>query len=156
MSTNFHHVGIVVGDLKTAISNYCAALGLNSNKIKIHRQGYSTEKGEGEEFDYAFIPLGNNCYVELVSPISEGPTKRYLDKKGEGLFHLAFESDDVLTTIENFEKAGFPLAGRTPSKQVLSVFFHPKYTHGVLLQVIKKNVILPDGSPNLEVALEEE
>jgi hypothetical protein len=36
------------------------------------------------------------------------------------------------------------------------VFFHPKHTHGVLLQVIKKNVILPDGSPNLELALEED
>ncbi len=156
MATNFHHIGIVVWDLKKAISNYCNALGLDSKSIKIHRQGYATEKGEGEEFDYAFIPLGNNCYIELVSPVSAGPTKRYLEKKGEGLFHLAFESDDILSTIEKFEKAGFPLAGRTPSKQVLSVFFHPKYTHGVLLQVIKKNVILPDGSPNLEVAVEKE
>lgn len=156
METNFHHIGIVVSDLKDAISKYCNALGLDSNSIKIHRQGYSTEKGEGEEFNYAFLPLGNNCYIELVSPITEGPTKRYLEKKGEGLFHLAFESTDILRTIGKFEKAGFPLAGRTPSKQILSVFFHPKYTHGVLLQVIKKNVILPDGSPNLEVALEEE
>nr|MDO8083098.1 VOC family protein [Candidatus Freyarchaeota archaeon] len=156
MKTNFHHIGIVVRDLKAAISKYCKALGVNSNAIKIHKQGYVTEKGEGEEFDYAFIPLGNNCYIELVSPISEGPTKRYLEKKGEGLFHLAFESDDILKTIENFEEAGFLLAGRTPSKQVLSVFFHPKSTHGVLLQVIKKNILLPDGSPNLELAMEEE
>jgi methylmalonyl-CoA/ethylmalonyl-CoA epimerase len=142
--------------LKEAIAKYSKALGLDSNTIKIHKQGYLTEKGEGEEFDYAFIPLGNNCYIELVSPTSEGPTMRYLEKKGEGLFHLALESDDVPKTIENFEKAGFPLAGSTPSKQALSVFFHPKFTNGVLLQVIKKNVILPDGSPNLKIAMEEE
>jgi methylmalonyl-CoA/ethylmalonyl-CoA epimerase len=156
LKTNFHHIGIVVRDLEAAISEYCKALGIDSNKIKILKQGYVSEKGEGEEYNYAFLPLGNNCYIELVSPTSEGPTKRYLEKKGEGLFHLAFESDDVQKTIENFEKAGFPLAGRTPSKQALSVFFHPKFTHGVLLQVIKKNIILPDGSPNLKLAAEEE
>ena len=156
MKTSFHHVGIVVRDLKEAISKYCRALGVDSSSIKIHRQGYATEKGETEEFDYAFIPIGDNAYIELVSPVTDGPTMRYLEKKGEGLFHLAFESDDVPATIEHFENAGFPLAGRTPSKQALSVFFHPKFTHGVLIQVIKKNLILPDGSPNPEVALGEE
>ncbi len=151
MKTNFHHVGIVVHDLQAAITKYCTAFGLDYKTIKVHRQEYLTGKGEEEEFYYAFIPLGNNCYIELVSPLSEGPTKRYLEKKGEGLFHLAFETEDILTTIENFEKAGFPLAGRTPTEDVLSVFFHPKSAHGVLIQLMKKNLLLPDGSPNLEV-----
>ncbi len=151
MKTNFHHVGIVVKDLKSALSKYCNAFRLDSDNIKTHTQYYVTGKGEEEEFDYAFIPLGNNCYIELVSPLTEGPTKRYLDKKGEGLFHLAFESDDILGTIEQFEKAGLPLAGITPTEEILSVFFHPKSAHGVLIQLMKKNVLLPDGSPNLKV-----
>lgn len=151
MNTNFHHVGIVVKDLRSAISKYCDAFQIDNNEIKIHTQYYVSGKGEGEEFDYAFIPLGNNCYIELVSPLTDGPTKRYLEKKGEGLFHIAFESDDMLHTIKNFENAGFPLAGSTPSEEVLSVFFHPKSTYGVLIQLMKKNVLLPDGSPNLDV-----
>ncbi len=150
MDTNFHHVGIVVHDLKSAISKYCTAFGHNFGNIRIHTQYYATGKEE-EEFEYAFIPLGNNCYIELVSPLTEGPTKRYLEKKGEGLFHLAFESDDILRTIDDFEKAGFPLAGRTPTEEVFSVFFHPKSAHGVLIQLLKKNILLSDGSPNLDI-----
>ncbi|MFX1516143.1 MAG: VOC family protein [Promethearchaeota archaeon] len=148
--TNFHHVGIVVHDLESAISKYCKAFGQNSSEIKIHTQYYVTGKEE-EEFRYCFIPLGNNTYIELVSPLTEGPTKRYLEKKGEGLFHLAFESTDIIRTIDDFEKAGFNLAGRTPTDEVLSVFFHPKTTQGVLIQLLKKNVLLPDGSPNFDV-----
>ena len=150
MDTNFHHVGIVVHDLKSAISKYCKAFGHESSDIKIHTQYYATGKEE-EEFKYAFIPLGNNCYIELVSPLTEGPTKRYLEKKGEGLFHLAFESEDILSSIEDFKKAGFPLAGRTPTEEVFSVFFHPKSAHGVLIQLLKKDILLPDGSPNLDL-----
>ena len=97
------------------------------------------------------IPLSNNCYIELVSPLTEGPTKRYLEKKGEGLFHLAFESVDILSSIDDFEKAGFLLSGRTPTEEVFSVFFHPKPAHGVLIQLLKKDILLPDGSPNLNL-----
>ncbi len=150
LNTNFHHVGIVVHDLKSAITKYCKAFGHDSDDIRIHTQYYITGKGEEEEFDYAFIPLGNNCYLELVSPLTEGPTKRYLEKKGEGLFHIAFESDDILSSIDTFEEAGFPLAGRTPTEEVLSVFFHPKSSHGVLIQLMKKNIFLSDGSPNMD------
>lgn len=156
MSTNFHHVGIVVENLTSAITKYSQALGLDSNNIIIHQTNYITGKGETEEFDYAFIPLGNNTFLELVSPLTEGPTKRYLEKKGEGLFHLALESENIQETIKNFDQAGMPLAGRTPTEKVLSVFLHPKSSHGVLIQLMKKNLLLPDGSPNLEVALSDD
>ncbi|MFW9854566.1 MAG: VOC family protein [Candidatus Thorarchaeota archaeon] len=151
MSTNFHHVGIVVHDIDIAMRNYCKALGIDRQSIKINTQEYLTGNGELEEFLYSFLPLGNDCYIELVSPLTDGPTKRYLDKKGEGLFHLAFESSEIEQTIADFEKAGFALAGQTPTEQTLSVFFHPKTAHGVLLQLMKKGLLLPDGSPNLEV-----
>ncbi|MFW9778088.1 MAG: VOC family protein [Candidatus Heimdallarchaeota archaeon] len=151
MSTNFHHVGIVVHDIEIAMRNYCKALGIDKESIKINTQEYLTGKGELEEFIYSFIPLGNDCYIELVSPLTDGPTKRYLDKKGEGLFHLAFESTKIEQTISEFGDAGFDLAGQTPTEQTLSVFFHPKTAHGVLLQLMKKRLLHPDGSPNLEV-----
>ncbi|UCE13251.1 MAG: VOC family protein [Candidatus Heimdallarchaeota archaeon] len=151
MSINLHHIGIVVHNLKPAVSKYCKAFGLNVKSIKIHRQYYITGKGEEEEFDYAFLPLSNNCFIELVEPVTEGPTKRYLEKKGEGLFHIAFESEDIEQTISDYQKAGIPLAGKTPTEELLSVFFHPKSTHGVLIQLMKKDLLLPDGSPNFDV-----
>lgn len=138
----FHHVGIVVKNISEAIDKYAAALGVNKDKVVVEVMSYMTGKGEMEEFKYAFLPLaeGENNFIELVEPITPGPTARYLEKHGEGLFHLAFESSNILETIREFEKAGIPQAGVTPTEEVLSVFFHPKYTHGVLIQVIKKGI----------------
>jgi hypothetical protein len=112
-----------------------------------------TGKGETEEFKYAFLPLakGENNFIELVEPITPGPTARYLEKHGEGLFHLAFESSNILQTIRDFEEAGIPVAGTTPTKEVLSVFLHPKFAHGVLIQVLKKGVFDSSGRISDEV-----
>ena len=144
----FHHIGIVVKNISNAIDNYAAALGIDKDKISVEVMSYVTGKGEAEEFKYAFLPLAEreNNFIELVEPITPGPTARYLEKHGEGLFHLAFESSNILETIKDFEKAGIPLAGTTPTKETLSVFFHPKLAHGVLIQVIKKGVFDSTGS----------
>jgi len=103
------------------------------------------------------LPLaeGENNFIELVEPTTPGPTARYLEKHGEGLFHLAFESSNILETVKDFEKAGIPLAGTTPTKEVLSVFFHPKFAHGVLIQVVKKGVFDSAGRISEEVTEKE-
>jgi len=153
MKNRFHHVGIVVKDISGAIDKYAAALGIDKDKVVIEVMSYMTGKGEMEEFKYAFLPLaeGENNFVELVEPITPGPTARYLDKHGEGLFHLAFESSNILETIRDFEKAGIPMAGMTPTEEVLSVFLHPKFAHGVLIQVIKKGIFDSAGRISGEV-----
>jgi len=153
----FHHVGIVVKNISEAIDKYAAALGVDKDKIAVEVMSYMTGKGETEEFKYAFLPLaeGENNFIELVEPITPGPTARYLEKHGEGLFHLALESSNILETIKDFEKAGIPLAGATPTKEVLSVFLHPKFAHGVLIQVIKKGTFDNTGRIS-EEAIEKE
>jgi len=125
MKTNFHHIGIVVEDLNEALLKYCQALEVDSTSIKTNRQSYITGKGE-EEFDYAFIPLGNNSYIELVTPLTDGPKKRYLEKKGEGFFHLALESTDIEYRTERFEKAGISHAEMTPMKEFFQFFSIPR------------------------------
>ncbi len=149
----FHHIGIVVKNISDAIDKYSAALGIDKDKIVVEVMNYVTGKGEVEEFKYAFLPLaeGENNFIELVEPTTPGPTARYLEKHGEGLFHLAFESSNILETIKDFENAGIPLAGTTPTKEVLSVFFHPKLAHGVLIQVIKKGVFDSAGRISEEI-----
>ena len=151
--TRFHHVGIVVKNIGDAINKYAAAPGVDRDAIMIEEMSYMTGKGELETFKYAFLPLadGENNFIELVEPITPGPTARYLEKHGEGLFHLAFESSDILRTIESFEKSGIPLAGSTPTKEVLSVFFHPKSAHGVSVQVIKQGVFDSAGRIREEI-----
>jgi hypothetical protein len=113
----------------------------------VEEMGYMTGKGEFEKFKYAFLPLTEEetNFIELVQPFTPGPTSRYLEKHGEGLFHLAFESSDIMRTIREFEDAGIPQAGATPTKDVLSVFFHPKEAYGVLIQVLKKGVFDSSG-----------
>lgn len=145
-----HHVGIVVNDLKEAVSKYCHVLGLDERTITVNRGWYSTADGEVEEFEYAFLPSGGGTMIELVMPVSEGPTMRYLRKKGEGLFHLAFEAEDLKLAVERFKEAGIPVAGVTPTERLVSVFFHPKHAHGVLIQLVKKGLFLPDGRINPE------
>lgn len=149
----FHHVGIVVKDISEAIDKYATALGVNKDEVTIEVMSYMTGKGEMEEFKFAFLPLaeGENNLIELVEPTTPGPTARYLNRHGEGLFHLAIESSDILETIKEFENAGIPLAGKTPTEEVLSVFFHPKYAHGVLIQVLKKGVFDSAGRISGEV-----
>lgn len=152
----FHHVGIVVKNISEAIDKYAAALGIDKDKVVVEVMSYMTGQGEMEEFKFAFLPLakGENNFIELVEPITPGPTARYLEKHGEGLFHLAFESSDILETIRDFEKAGIPMAGTTPTEEVLSVFLHPKFAHGVLIQVLKKGVF--DSAGRISEVVEKE
>ena len=149
----FHHIGIVVKNISEAVDKYAAALGVGKDKVVVDIMSYMTGKGEIEEFKYAFLPLakGENNFIELVEPITPGPTGRFLEKHGEGLFHLAFESSNISQTLRDFEEAGVPVAGATPTKEVLSVFLHPKFAHGVLIQVLKKGVFDSSGRISGEV-----
>lgn len=149
----FHHIGVVVKNIFKAVSKYAKALGVERGKVVIEEMSYMTGDGEIEEFKYAFLPLaeGENNFIELVEPITPGPTTRYLGKHGEGLFHLAFESSNIKETIRKFEDAGIPQAGTTPTKEVLSVFLHPKYANGVLIQILRKDVFDSHGRISREV-----
>jgi catechol 2,3-dioxygenase-like lactoylglutathione lyase family enzyme len=149
----FHHIGIVVKNISDAIDKYATALGVDRDKIKVEAMSYVSGKSEWEEFKYAFLPLaeGENNFIELVEPTTPGPTSRYLVKHGEGLFHLAFESSDISETIKNFEKTGISLAGTTPTKETLSVFFNPKSAHGVLIQTLRKGVFDSAGMINAKI-----
>jgi catechol 2,3-dioxygenase-like lactoylglutathione lyase family enzyme len=153
LKNRFHHVGIVVKNISDAVSRYAAALGVDGDRVVVETGSYVTGGGETEEFKFAFLPLaeGENNFIELVEPVTPGPTARYLEKHGEGLFHLAFESSNVSETLGDFERAGVPVAGTTPTEEVLSVFLHPKFAHGVLIQVLKKGVFDSSGRISVEV-----
>ncbi len=153
----FHHVGVVVKDISEAITKYTAALGRDKEDVVVEEMSYMTGKVEVEAFKYAFIPLAEdeNNFIELVEPTTPGPTARYLQKHGEGLFHLALESTNITESIKKFAEAGIPQAGVTPTEEVLSVFLHPKHANGVLLQLLKKGVFNNKGQISSEVLKKE-
>jgi hypothetical protein len=132
-------------------------LGIDREKVFVEIGSYATKNGETEEFKYAFLPLaeGENNFIELVEPITPGPTARYLEKHGEGLFHLALESSNIQETLKDFEKAGVLVGGSTPTREVLSAFLHPKFAHGVLIQVLRKGVFDSSGRISEEVMKDE-
>jgi len=142
MSTRFHHVGIVVKDIDAALARYGAAFGVDAGKVKVDVGRYETAQGDGEQFKFAFFPVGNDTYIEFVQPITAGPTATFLAKHGEGMFHLAFASNDVGDASQTVQAAGIPLVGANPdaSGEETSLFFHPKHAHGVLLQVVKEGI----------------
>lgn len=142
MATRLHHVGIVVKDIAAALAKYGAAFGVDPSEVKVDVGRYETAGGESEQFKFAFFPTGKDTYIEFVEPITPGPTATLLAKRGEGMFHLAFASDDVAAAAALVEGAGMPRAGSNPSEdgKENSVFFHPKHAHGVLLQVVAEGL----------------
>lgn len=142
MPTRLHHVGIVVKDIDAALARYGAALGVDGGTVRVDVGRYQTAQGDGEQFKFAFFPTGNDTYIEFVQPITPGPTATFLAKHGEGMFHLAFATDDVADASRTVQAAGIPLVGANPgeSGEESSLFFHPKHAHGVLVQVVREGL----------------
>lgn len=123
------HVGIAVRDLKQAISTYEKIL--NKPLIK-------TEKVESEKVETAFFETGESK-VELLGPTD--PTsviQKFVDKKGEGIHHIAFEVEDIHLEMDRLKDEGFTLLNEKPKQGAdnkLVAFIHPKENHGVLIEL---------------------
>jgi methylmalonyl-CoA/ethylmalonyl-CoA epimerase len=91
-----------------------------------------------EKVETAFF-LQNGGKIELVqSTQTDGVIAKYIDKKGEGMHHIAFEVPDILVEMERLKKEGFTLLNETPKKGAdnkLVCFVHPKDSNGVLIEL---------------------
>ncbi|CAN5165181.1 methylmalonyl-CoA epimerase [soil metagenome] len=123
------HVGIAVRDLKQAIYTYEKILNQSLSK---------TEIVESEKVETAFFETGESK-VELLGPTD--PTsviQKFVDKKGEGIHHVAFEVDDIHVEMDRLKKQGFTLLNEKPKQGAdnkLVAFIHPKDNHGVLVEL---------------------
>lgn len=123
------HVGIAVRDLKQAISTYEKILNKPLSK---------TEKVENEKVETAFFETGESK-VELLGPTD--PTsviQKFVDKKGEGIHHVAFEVENIHSEMERLKNEGFTLLNEKPKQGAdnkLVAFIHPKENHGVLIEL---------------------
>ena len=129
MDYKVEHIGIAVKDLQISIPLFEKLLGSPC---------YKTEKIEGEQVNTAFF-LQQNSKIELLeSTDPAGVIAKFIEKKGEGMHHIAFEVPDIIVEMERLKKEGFTLLNDSPkigADNKWVCFVHPKETNGVLIEL---------------------
>lgn len=126
------HIGIAVKNLEEANSIYEALLGVAP---------YKTEKVESEGVATSFFKCGESK-IELLEALHENsPIAKFLEKRGEGVHHIAFAVDDIKAEMNRLQKNGFVLLNEEPKKGAdnkMVAFLHPKSSHGVLVELCQE------------------
>ena len=129
MDYKVDHIGIAVKDLKKSIPLF---------EQLLNSTCYKTELVASEQVETAFF-IENGSKIELVqSTMEDGVIAKYIDKKGEGMHHIAFEVPDIHAAMERLKKEGFSLLNEVPKNGAdnkLVCFVHPKYCNGVLIEL---------------------
>lgn len=126
------HIGIAVKDLEAANATYKAVLG---------SEHYKTETVESEGVSTSFFKIGESKIELLVATNPESPIAKFIEKRGEGIHHMAFAVDDIKAEIARLEKEGFKLINTEPktgADNKLVAFMHPKSSHGVLVELCQE------------------
>ncbi len=126
------HIGIAVKNLEEANKTYQAILGVAS---------YKTEKVESEGVDTSFFKVGDSKIELLAATSPESPIAKFLEKRGEGIHHLAFNVEDIQSEIERLKEEGFVLLNDFPKSGAdnkLVAFMHPKSANGVLVELCQE------------------
>ena len=127
--THIEHIGIAVKDLKESIEYWEKVFGLKC---------YATEEVKEQSVRTAFFMVGQTKIELLESTDPEGPIGKFIEKKGEGVHHLAFAVRGIEEALAETEAKGIHLINRTPRKgaeQMDIAFLHPKSTFGVLTEL---------------------
>lgn len=123
------HIAIAVPDLDKAIKRFLDDFGLNY-------QG--SEDVESAKTSTAFFALPET-HIELIHPLrGEGPVAKYLEKKGGGLHHLCFRTDDIDADVARLKAKGYQFLSEEPSLGAHNcrvIFIHPKSSDGVLIEL---------------------
>jgi len=132
MIKKIEHVGIAVKDLEKSNKLFKKLLGQAS---------YKTETVESENITTSFFKIGEQK-IELLKSTSENSSiSRFLDRRGEGMHHLALHVEDIPKEIQRLENEGFSFVSKTPVKGAdnkMIVFLHPKTTNGVLIELCQE------------------
>ncbi len=126
------HIGIAVRDLKISSELYTRLLGYSS---------YKQEEVAGEMVMTEFFKTGDSK-IELLQALSpESPIARFIEKRGEGIHHIAFAVDDIEKEMARLKSEGFELLNETPkpgADNKLVCFLHPGGTSGVLVELCQE------------------
>ena len=126
------HIGIAINSLASSIPLFEKLLNTSC---------YKTEKVESENVNTAFFQQGDTKIELLESTSPDGVISKYLEKKGEGIHHIAFEVTDIQAEMERLRNQGFILLNEKPkpgADNKLVCFLHPKSTGGVLVELCQE------------------
>ncbi|MDI5893906.1 methylmalonyl-CoA epimerase [Flavobacterium algoritolerans] len=126
------HIGIAVKDLE--VSN------LVFEKL-FGGPAYKFEDVETEGVTTSFFMNGPNKIELLAATNPESPIAKFIEKKGEGIHHIAFDVEDIVSEIARLKKEGFVVLNEIPKKGAdnkLVAFLHPKSTNGVLIELCQE------------------
>lgn len=127
--TKIEHIGIAVKELGASVPLF--------EKL-LNSPCYKTERVEGEKVNTAFFQKGETKIELLESSTPDGVIARFIEKKGEGIHHIAFDVADIYAEMDRLKKDGFVLLNETPKEGAdnkLVCFLHPKGTNGVLVEL---------------------
>ncbi len=131
--THIEHIGIAVKNLEESVKYYEKILGLKC---------YAIEEIKDQKVKTAFFQVGETKIELLEASSSDSPVGKFIDKKGEGLHHIAFSVPDVNSSLKEVEEKGIRLVDKVSRKGAESLdigFLHPKFTIGVLTEFCSKN-----------------
>ena len=126
------HIGIAVKDLEKSNKVFASLFG---------EEHYKIEEVLSEGVKTSFFKIGPNKIELLEATNAESPIAKFIAKKGEGVHHIAFAVDDILSEIKRLKEEGFIVLNEEPKKGAdnkLVAFLHPKSTNGVLIELCQE------------------
>ncbi|WP_277632083.1 methylmalonyl-CoA epimerase [Avrilella dinanensis] len=126
------HIGIAVKDLQTSNDLFERLLGTPA---------YKEEEVASEGVKTSFFMNGPNKIELLEATNPDSPIAKFIEKKGEGIHHIAFDVEDIVAEISRLKSEGFNVLNETPKKGAdnkLVAFLHPKGTNGVLIELCQE------------------
>lgn len=132
MFDKIEHIGIAVKDIKAANEVYTCLLGVAP---------YKEEAVQTEGVVTSFFKCGESKIELLEATQPDSPIARYIEKKGEGIHHVAFAVTDIYAELKRLKEEGFIILNETPKRGAdnkLVAFLHPKSSHGVLVELCQE------------------
>ncbi len=132
MVKKIEHLGIAVANIEVSLRVFETLLGT---------QCYKIEEVESEGVKTAFLQVGESKIELLEATNLDSPIAKYLEKRGQGIHHIAFEVDNIQTEIERLLNEGFVLIHESPKNGAdnkLIAFLHPKSTESILIELCQE------------------
>ena len=126
------HIGIAVADREKSNELFKKLLG---------KEHFKTEQVAGEGVDTSFFQVGETKVELLQATRDDSPIAKFIDRKSEGVHHIAFDVEDILAEVARLKAVGFEILNETPKEGAdnkLVVFLHPRSTNGVLVELCQE------------------
>jgi len=134
MMNKIEHIGIAVKDIKASNLLFEKLFG---------EPHYKTEAVASEGVKTSFFKVGDNKIELLEATNDDSPIAKFINKKGEGIHHIAFDVNDIELEIRRLQKEGFKVLNEIPKKGAdnkLVAFLHPKSTNGILIELCQERI----------------